>query len=285
MIPIGSTGKYQMKGMFAEIFDGLQQVMNFTYDLEQPPDGQWGAIQPDGTWSGMVEMLRLGKIDIATTDFTVTQERSAVMTFVNPLTQIYHALFIKNPSESYNFTAYTEPMHWLAWVILLVFIALAPPFLFFNTRYPEKDPAAYHEFTLGKSYVYLTSALTMRGWSDLPVKPGAQIALCSLLFFGTMIYWHWEAMLISYLSTRVTVLPFNNIPELISQSQHRIILVPGSSYEDAFKTSKDPDWMVAWKDRVQPHLKEMTGKSAPDFLKLIETDAVTAVYDNYFGIM
>ena len=38
--------------------------MNFTYDLTKPPDGQWGAIQPDGSWSGMVGMLVREEIDV-----------------------------------------------------------------------------------------------------------------------------------------------------------------------------------------------------------------------------
>ena len=117
----------------------FQGIMNFTYTLIKPPDGQWGAIQADGTWSGMVTLLQNEIIDIAPTDFTVTQERSAVMTFANPITQIYHALFIKNPTETYNYTAYTEPMHWIAWVGLLVFIALVPPLLFLTTRYDILD--------------------------------------------------------------------------------------------------------------------------------------------------
>ena len=69
----------------------------------------------------------------------------------------------------------------------------------------------------------------MRGWDVLPSKLAAQIALFSLLFFGTMMYWHWEAMLISYLATRVIVLPFNNIPELVANSQFRILLMPGKN--------------------------------------------------------
>ena len=109
--------------------------MNFTYTLVKPPDGQWGAIQSDGvTWSGMVNMLASQDIDIAATDFTVTEERSAVMTFANPITQIYHALFIKNPTETFNYMAYIEPMHWLAWVGLLVFIALVPPLLYLTAK-------------------------------------------------------------------------------------------------------------------------------------------------------
>ncbi len=288
MIPIGPKEgiiQFEITGMFAEIFESLRDVMNFTYSVVRPPDKQWGAIQKDGTWNGMVRMLQMDEIDIAPTDFTVTIERSAVMSFLNPITQIYHSLFIKNPSDSYNFQAYIEPMHWLAWVILLVFIALVPPFLWLTTRFPEKDEAAYHEFTLGKSYVYLTSALTMRGWSDMPVKTCAQIALFSLLFFGTMIYWHWEAMLISYLSTRVTVLPFNNIPELIAKSQYRILFIPGTSSEDAFKKSQDPDWMVAWKERIQPTLKDFIGFGTSGFLELLETDGATAFYKNYFSVM
>ena len=75
----------------------------------------------------------------------------------------------------------------------------------------------------------------MRGWNTLPSKLPAQIALFSLIFFGTMIFWHWEAMLISYLATRVVSLPFKDIPDLVANTQFRIILTPGSSYEDALK--------------------------------------------------
>ena len=61
-------------------------------------------------------------------------ERSAVMTFANPITQIYHSLFVQNPSETFNYMAYIEPMHWLAWVGLLVFIALVPPLLYLTAK-------------------------------------------------------------------------------------------------------------------------------------------------------
>ena len=125
----------------------------------------------------------------------------------------------------------------------------------------------------------------MRGWDILPGKSSAQVALFSLLVFGTLIYLHWEAMLISYLSTRKIVLPFQNIPELISKTQYRIILSPGSSYEDDFKLATDPDWMTAWEDRVKPHLAEFMGFGIPGFAKQLETDGVTAVYDNYFSGM
>ena len=53
-----------MEGMFAEVFHALQEVMNFTYVLKPPEDGEWGAVKDDNTWTGMVGMLAAKEIDI-----------------------------------------------------------------------------------------------------------------------------------------------------------------------------------------------------------------------------
>ena len=70
----------------------------------------------------------------ATTDFTVTLERSAVMTFANPITQIFHSLFIKNPTGTFNYMAYIEPLHYKGWIMIVVFCILTPPFLHITTQ-------------------------------------------------------------------------------------------------------------------------------------------------------
>ena len=109
--------------------------MNFTYTLIKPPDGQWGSIQPDGTWSGMVNLLANQDIDIAATLFAVTEERSTVMTFTNTISESYHSLFIKNPAETFNLMAYIEPMNSLTWIGLFVLLATVPPLLYLAVRY------------------------------------------------------------------------------------------------------------------------------------------------------
>ena len=38
--------------------------MNFTYTLRPPPDGEWGVIREDGTWTGQVGELAAGRVDI-----------------------------------------------------------------------------------------------------------------------------------------------------------------------------------------------------------------------------
>ena len=97
-----------------------------------------------------------------------------------------------------------------------------------------------------------------------------------------MIYYHWEAMLISYLSTRVIVLPFTNIKELVENSDFRIGLNPGSSYEDAFKYSTDTIWQNAYSKRIEPNLDEYR----PFYERMIDLplrDESLALYDNFFA--
>ena len=64
---------------------------------------------------------------------------------------------------------------------------------------------------MAKSYVFTAGSMTLRSWSAEPSTWKARIAFLSLLFGGTLVFWHWEAMLISYLATRVTVLPFTTV--------------------------------------------------------------------------
>ena len=71
-----------------------------------------------------------------------------------------------------------------------------------------------------------------------------------------MLYLQWEAMLISYLARRVINVPFDGISTLVTATDFKITLMPGTSIEDAFKTSTDPFWQKAWTDRIEPFLDE-----------------------------
>ena len=44
----------------------LQEILNFTFTIEKPIDGEWGVMQDDGSWSGIVGMLARKEIDLGT---------------------------------------------------------------------------------------------------------------------------------------------------------------------------------------------------------------------------
>ena len=73
---------------------------------------------------------------IAATDFTVTLERSKVITFARPIIEVYLSLFIKNPSsESLNLWAFIDPLHHSAWFMIGLFCIGLSLGLFLLTRY------------------------------------------------------------------------------------------------------------------------------------------------------
>ena len=172
-------------------------------------------------------------------------------------------------------------------------------------RFGARDPNC-DEFTLSKSFVFTTGVMTFaRSWSTDPSTSAARIAFLrfdwafkknnsysffteprelkgtltfSLLFGGTFIFWHWEAMLVSYLSTRLIVLPFNNLQELINLPNYLIAFRPGGSYEDDFKLSKSPLYQQAWKTKIEPYIDKYS--KAPKTIALVaDQRAVYASYD------
>jgi hypothetical protein len=101
-----------------------------------------------------------------------------------------------------------------------------------------------------------------------------------------MLHWHWVAMLISYLATRVIVFPFNSIPEMVHTSGYQLYIDPGGYMEDSFKLSTDPDWQKAWTEMIEPYLEEYKNlkgpKKASEFA--INGNPTLAIYNNVFEV-
>ena len=75
----GCTSKDCFKGIFANVFHALAEQMNFTFSIKKAY--MWGSVT-NGTWNGMVGMLKDGIVDLAATDLTITNERSTVVEFL-----------------------------------------------------------------------------------------------------------------------------------------------------------------------------------------------------------
>ena len=70
----------------------------------------------------------------AVTAFTVTLARSAVVSFPQPIVQIHYQLFIKNPTGTFNYMAYIEPLHYLSWIVIGFFCIVTPLFPYMMTN-------------------------------------------------------------------------------------------------------------------------------------------------------
>ena len=100
-----------------------------------------------------------------------------------------------------------------------------------------------------------------------------------MLIAATLIFYLWEAMLVTYLSSRKTILPFNTIEEMYLNTNFRLALIPNTAYEDDFKYSTDPMFRKIYEERIKPHLKEyMEYPTTMDIYQIIGNDFETALY-------
>ena len=113
-----------------------------------------------------------------------------------------------------------------------------------------------------------------------------RIVFLAIIVASALIYWHWEAMLVSYLATRKTVLPFGSLQEMYSNTPFRLALIPSTTYEDNFKYSRDPLFKNIYEERIKPHLEDYSSYEnyLTDMVHFIREDFATALYDGYIPI-
>ena len=107
---------------------------------------------------------------IAPTSFIQTAERSVAADFVTPLIFSYKSVFIKNPANVYNFTAYLEPLTYLSWTFIGLFFLLVPYCLHMISKLSrEKMPII-------QSFEAIFMSLLLLGSPNDPSKISTRIA-------------------------------------------------------------------------------------------------------------
>ena len=90
------------------------------------------------------------------------------------------------------------------------------------------------------------------------------------MIFGAFLSWSFNGDLISALLNQVMVLPFTDIQSLLKNTNYLISVIPGSTLEERFKSSKDVHDQLAYAERIKPYLK--------DFAKAYEGDSISYTY-------
>ena len=76
--------------------------------------------------------------------------------------------------------------------------------------------------TLTDCYVTLHKSLLGLDYYIKTITWAKRISYLSIVIGAMLIYWWWEAMLITYFSFPLITLPFNNIEELLTKSDKKV---------------------------------------------------------------
>ena len=62
----------------------------------------------------------------------------------------------------------------------------------------------------------------MLGCNAMPQTSSNRISFFTIFITGALVYWYWEAMVISYLAVRTVQLPINSLYDLLKKSKLKV---------------------------------------------------------------
>merc|ERR1719483_613740 len=128
--------------------------------------------------------------DIAIAPFITTFQRSQVISFIHALDNVHDEVAIKNPTDTFNFGAHTDPLQLWSWIFIAIFCIVCPPFLYFTARFGGKD-LRQEEFTLAKSFIVTLYGIILKGWNVTPTKLSPRLAFITITLFACALYLLW----------------------------------------------------------------------------------------------
>ena len=66
--------------------------------------------------------------------FVITHSRAQAISYLHVIDNMHDELAIKNPTDTFNFEAYTKPLQLWSWIFIGIFCIVCPPFLYLTTR-------------------------------------------------------------------------------------------------------------------------------------------------------
>ena len=105
-------------GLFLDPINILASKLNFTVNFMIPGDGAWGALNSNGTWTGMIGMLIKKEVDIAAADLSATEARQRVVKFSSAIAEEIVTLVAAPSGETEaNSWIYFEIFPYSAWYL------------------------------------------------------------------------------------------------------------------------------------------------------------------------
>ena len=253
-------GNKCFQGMFADIWDELSKDLNFTYTVRKMK--QFGSCI-NGNWNGMIGSLKKNEADIAVAGLTITKDRSDVVDFLPSLLEVDEKLFLNTPNDSMYLYAYGKPFTFYSWLGVTMLILVSPIVLAGTVYFSQRT--CPEDYELGHCYWYVIETLMTNVSMGIPKANCSRIAFLSVLIGGLVIHYYWEAMLISYLATRKTELPFTTLSEMVENGNYRLIIAKDTAHLDRIRYSKRASHVKIWKEQIEPRVDEL-----PSYTNLVE---------------
>ena len=196
-------------GMYAEVIREIALYLNMSFEVIIAEDGNWGNMDENGTWNGMIGQIIRKEVDFVISTLTVSTLRREAVDFADRMleTAYVQGMYRKPKGVSYNLTMLLKPFQQLVWIICAV-AAVTMAFTLYvveriHLKIFENSKLIYSIITLRydlrqiASKLHLTT-MALFGQSLITANRGAsRFIWASWLIFCLIIASIWLAKLVS----------------------------------------------------------------------------------------
>ncbi|XP_047482455.1 probable glutamate receptor [Penaeus chinensis] len=219
--------RFTITGPMVKLLEILATSMNFTYTYVRPPDGAWGAKQPDGSFSGMVGMLSRKEADIGLGPFGVSASRAEVVDYTSFIVIDYARIIGGRGRAEVDPWGFLLPLAPEVWLGVAVMTALAMATAAVLTGLSERFSAGRRSAGLCFGVVRV---LLIQDTKVLPERRWERVLLAGWMIVTLVTVKSYAGNLMSLLAVRHIPQPYQSVRDVLDDASCTMIWETNNAY-------------------------------------------------------
>ncbi|XP_066155907.1 ionotropic receptor 25a-like isoform X1 [Euwallacea fornicatus] len=251
----------KFKGYCIDLIDEIANILHFDYEIVEVGDGQFGNMDENGNWNGIIKDLIDKKADIGLGSLSVMAERENVIDFTVPYYDLVGITILmklpETPTSLFKFLTVLENEVWLCILAAYFFTSFLmwvfdrwSPYSYQNNREKYKDDEEKREFNLKECLWFCMTSLTPQGGGEAPKNLSGRLVAATWWLFGFIIIASYTANLAAFLTVSRLDTPIESLDDLSKQYKIQYAPVNSSSTMTYFQRMADIEgrFYEIWKD-------------------------------------
>ncbi|KAL8619703.1 hypothetical protein ACOMHN_025789 [Nucella lapillus] len=268
-------------GLCIDMLMALAHSLNFTYELRQPPDGQYGSIE-NGNWTGLVRMLKDKKAQLVVAPIAVNELRATVVEFSTPYYHDYTGVLFRRPDPAlHKWKAYFMPFSWQ--VLVMIGVSFVASTVFGHVVgvccVPWVFQAPRPNVCLMDTVQYFFGSLLAQGHTGgvwRPTTGSARIFVSAWWLFCVVMAAIYSGNLTASFAVNTYDPAFTTLEGMLQRNTYDFGTVPGTIWIDIFKFSNRSDFK-----HIEKKVLQFTQRHAHEKINETEDHVQRTLRTNY----
>lgn len=221
------NGERKLYGSEVEMIKILSEMFGFEVEfVEDPVESMWGALLPNGTWTGIVGKVSRNEADIGMGDLSITLNRMQVVDYTLPYHAEPNALIYPKPLPKSRLAVIVQPFSISLWIMILASFFFV--FVFFSTA-PGIAPEKKKNSEWTEAGMFLWGSIIEQAVISNPSKSLGRAIVILWWFFSLVVVTNYKSELTSQLSIAKYPPMITSLEEL-SRTQYQLNVFEGYAF-------------------------------------------------------